>query len=114
LLRSYVAAAIGRGSPPALGFNGKKKGGEEYVVEHPRERLLAAFDDTTDRFHHLVAQLSAAEAETACYPPGNIRSVQTFVGLRLCELVVHGWDTRSRLEPAASLSSASAAVLVGW
>ena len=78
------------------------------------ECLLTAFEDTTDRFNHLVTRLTAAEAETVCYHPGNILSVQTFVGLRLCELVVHGWDIRSPLEPAASLSPESAAMLVGW
>src|SRR5215510_5873418 len=78
------------------------------------ERLLTAFDDTTDRFNHRVTRLSAAEAETACYHPGNLLSVRTLVGLRLLELVVHGWDIRSPLEPATSLSVESAAVLVEW
>lgn len=76
--------------------------------------LLTAFDDTTDRFNHLVTRLTAAEAETACYHPGNMLSVRTFVGLRLFELVVHGWDIRFPMEPAASLSPESAAVLVEW
>ena len=78
------------------------------------EHLLTAFDDTVDRFNHLVTRLTAAEAETACYHPGNILSVRSFVGLRLLEVVVHGWDIRSPLEPTASLSPESAAMLVGW
>jgi uncharacterized protein (TIGR03083 family) len=78
------------------------------------EHLLTAFDDTVERFHHLVTRLTAAEAETACYHPGNMLSVRTFVGLRLLEVVVHGWDMRSPLEPTAALSPESAAMLVGW
>ena len=76
------------------------------------ERLLTAFDDTTDRFNHLVTRLSAAEAETACYHPGNLLSVWTFVGLRLLELVVHGWDIRSRFAMPAPLSTESVPVLL--
>jgi uncharacterized protein (TIGR03083 family) len=78
------------------------------------EGLLTAFDDTTDRFTHLITRLTAAEVETTCYHPANLLSVRTFVGLRLCELVVHGWDIRSPLEPTAALSPESAAVLVEW
>jgi uncharacterized protein (TIGR03083 family) len=77
-------------------------------------RLLTAFDDTVDRFHRLVTRLTTAEVETACYHPGKIISVRTFVGLRLLEVVVHGWDIRSPLEPTAALSPESAAVLVEW
>jgi predicted lipid carrier protein YhbT len=40
--------------------------------------------------------------------------VRTFVGLRLLEVVVHGWDMRSPLEPMAALAPESAAVLVEW
>jgi len=40
--------------------------------------------------------------------------VQTFVGLRLFELVVHGWDIRSSLDPTASLAPESVAVIVAW
>jgi uncharacterized protein (TIGR03083 family) len=95
--------------------------GAERVAERAlaaRKRLgyevRTAFDDTTDRFNHLVTRLTAEEAETACYHPGNILSVRTFVGLRLLELVIHGWDIRSQLEPSAPLSSESAVVLVGF
>src|SRR5262245_46894405 len=72
--------------------------------QHLGEHLLTAFDDAVDRFHHLGTRLTAAEAETACYHPGNILSVRTFIGLRLLEVVVHGWDMRSPLEPTAALS----------
>jgi uncharacterized protein (TIGR03083 family) len=78
------------------------------------EGLLTAFDDTADRFTHLIIGLTAAEAETACYHPANLLAVRTFVGLRLCELVVHGWDIRSPPDPTAALSPESAAVLVEW
>jgi hypothetical protein len=61
-----------------------------------------------------MTRLTAAEAETACYHPANLLPVRTFVGLRLCELVVHGWDIRSPLEPTAALSPESAAVLEEW
>jgi uncharacterized protein (TIGR03083 family) len=79
--------------------------------QHLGEGLLTAFVATTERLHHLITRLTATEAETPCYHPGAIISVQTFVGLRLLELVVHGWDIRSSLELTASLSAESAAVL---
>ena len=36
------------------------------------------------------------------------------MGLRLLELVVHGWDIRSALDPTAALAPESAAVLGFW
>ena len=44
------------------------------------ERLLTAFDDTTDRFNHLATRLSAAEAETACTTLVTSSPVRTFLG----------------------------------
>ncbi len=107
------------GRPPAGSMNAAS--GAERIAERvlaARKRLghdiLTAFDDTTDHFNHLVTRLPADQAETAGYHPGNILSIRTFVGLRLLEVVIHGWDIRSQLEPSAPLSPESAAVLVGF
>ncbi len=107
------------GRPPAGSMNAAS--GAERIAERvlaARKRLghdiLTAVDDTTDHFNHLVTRLPADQAETAGYHPGNILSIRTFVGLRLLEVVIHGWDIRSQLEPSAPLSPESAAVLVGF
>lgn len=107
------------GHPPAGSVNGLSAApltADRVLAacQHLGDAVLTAFDDTTDRFNHLVTHLPAEAAETLCYHPGNMISVRTFVGLRLLELVMHGWDIRSQFEPSAPLSPESAAVLVGF
>jgi hypothetical protein len=62
----------------------------------------------------LLAQLSAGDWEKLCYYSSEPRSrpVREFLALSVQELAIHGWDIRSRLEPAFHLSPASVAVLV--
>lgn len=105
------------GRPPA----GSVKGADfaeriaQRVLE-TRERLgdgvLTAYEESSNQFNDLVAALTPAAAEALCYHPAKLLSVQTFVGLRLLELVIHGWDIRSPLEGEVSLSPESATALV--
>jgi hypothetical protein len=44
----------------------------------------------------------------------GIRPVRERVETRLVKKVVHGWDIRSRLEPAASLSAESLPIASDW
>jgi uncharacterized protein (TIGR03083 family) len=85
------------------------------------DHLLSTFNATNGQLNRLLASLGLHEWETPCYHPAGLLAAQTFVDLRLTELVMHGWDIRSRLEPEAHLLPASLptfldvlAVAVGW
>lgn len=51
--------------------------------------------------------LSPQDYAALCYHPTGLRPVRDFVDLRLTELVLHGWDIQSQLEPEAHLSAES-------
>jgi uncharacterized protein (TIGR03083 family) len=71
------------------------------------DQLFTAFQARVDEFNALASGLSPQDYSTLCYHPTGLRPVRDFVDLRLTELVLHGWDIQSRLEPEAHLSAAS-------
>jgi uncharacterized protein (TIGR03083 family) len=85
------------------------------------DQLLSTFTATSDQLHQLLAGCGPQDWETLCYHPAGLLSVRMFVDLRLTELVMHGWDIRSRLQPDAHLTPESLpafmdiiAAAVGW
>jgi uncharacterized protein (TIGR03083 family) len=77
------------------------------VRESLGDQLLATFKTTHDHLTQLLATVSPRDWETCCYHPLSLLPVRTFVDLRLTEVVMHGWDIRSRCAPDASLSPES-------
>jgi uncharacterized protein (TIGR03083 family) len=85
------------------------------------DQLLATFTATSDQWHQVLARCGPQAWETLCYHPAGLLPVRTFVALRLTEVVMHGWDIRSRLAPDAHLSPESfpaffevIAAAIGW
>jgi uncharacterized protein (TIGR03083 family) len=78
------------------------------------EALLPTFRTRYAELSALLAQLSGGDWEKLCYYSSepHSRPVREFLALSVQELAIHGWDIRSRLEPAFHLSPASVAVLV--
>ena len=70
------------------------------------DQLLSTFTATSDQLHQILARCGPQDWETLCYHPAGVLPVRLFVALRLSELVMHGWDIRSRLEPDAHLGPA--------
>jgi uncharacterized protein (TIGR03083 family) len=77
-------------------------------------QVLATFNTTNDTLNHLLVGLTPTDWLTPCYyrPLGGTIPVQAFIGLRLRELAMHGWDIRAKLEPAPHLSTASLPVFM--
>jgi uncharacterized protein (TIGR03083 family) len=77
------------------------------------EALLPTFRTRYVELSALLAQLSGGDWEKLCYYTSEPRSrpVREFLALSVQELAIHGWDIRSRLEPAFHLSPESVAVL---
>jgi len=71
------------------------------------DQLLATFTATSDQLDQLLAGCGPQDWETLCYHPASLLPVRMFVDLRLTELVMHGWDIRSRFEPEAHLTPES-------
>jgi uncharacterized protein (TIGR03083 family) len=78
------------------------------------ETLLSTFCTRYAELSALLAQLSGGDWEKLCYYASEPRSrpVREFLALSVQELAIHGWDIRSRLEPAFHLSPESVTALV--
>jgi uncharacterized protein (TIGR03083 family) len=82
-----------------------------------RERLgdqvLTDFITTNDQLNRLLASLGPQDWEKPLYYVSlGIAPMRSRPTIRLCELVVHGWDIHSRLDLDAHLSDESLPVLV--
>ena len=80
--------------------------------EQPATQVLATFEATVTRLHHVLAGVSPQDWERPCYHPWRLMPVRQFVAMTLQELVLHGWDIRSRLAPEAALASESLPALL--
>jgi len=85
------------------------------------DQLLAAFKTSNDRLNEMFEGLGPADWEKPCSFLSRPRTPEAFLLGRLPELAIHGWDIRSRFEPAAALSPDSLPALmerapnfVGW
>ena len=74
--------------------------------------LLSAFNDRRAQYDGILAGLSDVDREKPCYHPAGIISVETFLNLRITELIVHEWDIRSRLEPTTVMSPESLPAII--
>jgi uncharacterized protein (TIGR03083 family) len=77
------------------------------------DQVLNAFRTTNDRLNRLLASLSPEDWEKPLYYVSlGIAPMRFRPAIRLGELVLHGWDIRSRLAPDAPLTAESLPVLV--
>jgi hypothetical protein len=75
--------------------------------------LLEAFGNDYQRLHRLLLDLQPADWDKPCFHRRGILPIRDYVGLRLQELVIHGWDMRTAFDAAAVLSERPLPVLVG-
>src|SRR5207248_4114218 len=67
-------------------------------------QVLATFEATLTRLHALLAAVGPHDWERPCYHPWRLMPVRQFLAMTLQELVLHGWDIRSRVEPETPLA----------
>jgi uncharacterized protein (TIGR03083 family) len=70
-------------------------------------QLLPTFHATDEHLCQLLAGRHSQAWNTPCYHPAGLLPVRTLVDFRLGEVVMHGWDIRSRFDPGAGLSPSS-------
>ena len=85
------------------------------------DELLSSFNARNDELNQAFQGLTKEDWNKPCYHPMAVRPASTFVGFRMLELSVHGWDIRSKLERDAHLSDDALGMLmdmlpnmVGW
>lgn len=85
------------------------------------DRLLAAFITSNDRLNEVFEGLGPEDWDKPCSFLSRPRTPEAFLLGRIPELAIHGWDIRSRFEPAAALFADSLPALmdrasnfVGW
>ena len=69
--------------------------------------LLATYNDGRVRFDEFLSGLQDEDQDKPCYHPAGTITVETYLNLRITELIVHEWDIRSRLERAPVMSAES-------
>lgn len=71
------------------------------------DALLAEYNAVSDAFDAMLRDLDPSSLDTRCYDLRGVATVAEIVDLRVMELVLHGWDLRSRLEHEAHLPAPS-------
>ncbi len=69
--------------------------------------ILSVYNSEIARFDEFLSGLQDGDADKPCYHPAGTISVETYLNLRLTELIVHEWDIRSKLEPSPVMSAES-------
>jgi len=75
--------------------------------------LLQAFVSDYQRFHQVLLDLQPEDWHKPCFHRRGVLPTCDYVGLRLQELVIHGWDMRTAFDATAALSERPLPVLVG-
>ena len=69
--------------------------------------LLATYNKGRAKFDEYLSGLQDEARDKPCYHAAGTISVETYLNLRITELIVHEWDIRSSLEPAPVMSAES-------
>jgi len=75
--------------------------------------LLQAFADGYQNLHQVLLGLKPEDWDRPCYHRRGVLPTRDYVGLRLQELTIHGWDIRSAFDSAATVSESPLPALVG-
>jgi uncharacterized protein (TIGR03083 family) len=80
--------------------------------EKGEKALLQAFAAGYERLHQVLLGLQPADWDKPCFHRRGILPTRDYVGIRLQELAIHGWDIRSAFDEAAPLSARPLPVLL--
>ena len=71
--------------------------------EMGEQGLLQAFADGYQQLHQVLLGLQAEDWDKPCYHRRGVMLTRDYVGLRLQELTIHGWDMRSAFDAACGI-----------
>jgi len=75
--------------------------------------LLNAFTDGYQELRQVLLGLQAEDWDKPCYHRRGVMPTRDYVGLRLQELTIHGWDIRSAFNQAATVSERPLPAMLG-
>ena len=84
-----------------------------YRQEIGEAALLKAFADGYQQLCQVLQGLQPTDWDKPCFHRRGVLPVRDYVGIRLQELTIHGWDIRSAFDAAATVSEAPLPVLMG-
>jgi uncharacterized protein (TIGR03083 family) len=85
----------------------------DFCQEMGQAALLQAFVNDYQRLHQVLLDLQPEDWDKSCFHRRGVLPIRDYVGIRLQELVIHGWDMRTAFDEAAALSERPLPVLVG-
>jgi uncharacterized protein (TIGR03083 family) len=75
--------------------------------------LLHAFADGYQQLHQVLLGVHTADWDKPCFHRRGVLPTRDYVGIRLQELTIHGWDMHVAFDAAATVSERSLPVLLG-
>jgi uncharacterized protein (TIGR03083 family) len=78
-----------------------------------QDALRHAFADGYQHLQQVLLGLQSTDWDKPCFHRRGILPTRDYVGIRLQELTIHGWDMRSAFDAAATLSERALPVLLG-
>jgi uncharacterized protein (TIGR03083 family) len=105
------------GQPPLRpGERGSEATAQRAIDFHQsmgKDALLNAFAEGYQHLHQVLRGLQSEDWDKPCFHRRGVLSTRDYVGLRLQELTIHGWDMRSAFDAAATLSERPLPALLG-
>jgi uncharacterized protein (TIGR03083 family) len=83
-----------------------------YRQETGEPALLKAFADGYQQLCQVLQGLQPKDWDRPCFHRRGVLPIRDYVGIRLQELTIHGWDIRSAFDSKAPVSEAPLPVLV--
>lgn len=77
-----------------------------------QDQLLQEFSDSYARLVEVLQGLQPPDWQKPCFHRRGVLPVRDYVGLRIQELTIHGWDMRSALDESAEPSEDPLTVMV--
>jgi uncharacterized protein (TIGR03083 family) len=85
----------------------------DFRQEMGEHALLHAFADGYQQLHQVLLGLQAEDWDKPCFHRRGVLPTRDYVGIRLQELIIHGWDMRVAFDAAATVSERPLPVLLG-
>jgi uncharacterized protein (TIGR03083 family) len=115
-LQGDSSPPVGRPAPGSVNAASDAERAAQRTIarrEQLGDQVLDAFRTTNERLNHLLASLSPEDWEKPLYYVSlGIAPLRYRPAIRLSELVIHGWDIRSRLATDAHLTAETLPLLV--
>jgi uncharacterized protein (TIGR03083 family) len=83
-----------------------------YHQEFGAAQLLSTFADGYEGLRQVLLKLHPEDWDKPCFHRRGILPTRDYIGIRLQELTIHGWDMRSAFDAAATLSEPPLPILV--